>query len=103
MLLSVALTSLLQCCPVHSSCCSLPLCSECPNPTLSRFYGMDGVYSFKAQIYRRFFGLTPFDRHDWVVNRCGKEVKYIIDYYSIETPIPDQPGETHIDYFIDAR
>ncbi len=77
--------------------------SECPNPTLSRFYGMDGVYSFKAQIYRRFFGLTPFDRHDWIVNRCGKEVKYIIDYYSIETPIPDQPGETHIDYFIDAR
>ena len=24
----------------------------------------------------------PFDRHDWVVDRCGKEVKYTIDYYS---------------------
>ncbi|KAG9483120.1 hypothetical protein GDO78_009197 [Eleutherodactylus coqui] len=23
----------------------------------------------------------PFDRHDWVVNRCGQEVRYIIDYY----------------------
>lgn len=24
----------------------------------------------------------PFDRHDWVVDRCGqKEVRYIIDYY----------------------
>lgn len=25
----------------------------------------------------------PFDRHDWVVDRCGKEVRYIIDYYDI--------------------
>ena len=24
----------------------------------------------------------PFDRHDWLVDRCGKEVKYVIDFYS---------------------
>lgn len=24
----------------------------------------------------------PFDRHDWYVDRCGKEVRYIIDYYA---------------------
>lgn len=23
----------------------------------------------------------PFDRHDWVVERCGKRVDYIIDFY----------------------
>jgi Cytochrome c/c1 heme lyase len=23
----------------------------------------------------------PFDRHDWVVDRDGKEVRYIIDFY----------------------
>nr|KAG5714084.1 hypothetical protein BaRGS_020412 [Batillaria attramentaria] len=23
----------------------------------------------------------PFDRHDWIVDRNGKEVRYIIDYY----------------------
>lgn len=23
----------------------------------------------------------PFDRHDWIVDRCGKEVRYVIDYY----------------------
>ena len=23
----------------------------------------------------------PFDRHDWVVDRNGKEVRYVIDYY----------------------
>ena len=23
----------------------------------------------------------PFDRHDWIVDRCGEDVRYIIDYY----------------------
>ncbi|KAJ3211454.1 pre-mRNA-splicing factor syf1 [Entophlyctis luteolus] len=24
----------------------------------------------------------PFDRHDWTVSRCGRDVRYVIDYYS---------------------
>jgi hypothetical protein len=24
---------------------------------------------------------VPFDRHDWVVDRCGQEVRYVIDFY----------------------
>ena len=23
----------------------------------------------------------PFDRHDWFVDRCGEEVRYVIDFY----------------------
>jgi hypothetical protein len=23
----------------------------------------------------------PFDRHDWIVDRCGREVRYVIDFY----------------------
>lgn len=30
----------------------------------------------------------PFDRHDWIVDRCGKEVRYIIDYY--DGGMPDE-------------
>ncbi len=26
-------------------------------------------------------GAMPFDRHDWIVDRCGKEVRYVIDFY----------------------
>jgi cytochrome c heme-lyase len=26
-------------------------------------------------------GAVPFDRHDWIVDRCGKEVRYVIDFY----------------------
>lgn len=23
----------------------------------------------------------PFDRHDWIIDRNGREVRYVIDYY----------------------
>ena len=28
-----------------------------------------------------FGGQLPFDRHDWWVDRCGREVRYVIDFY----------------------
>jgi cytochrome c heme-lyase len=24
----------------------------------------------------------PFDRHDWVVDRCGQRIEYVIDFYA---------------------
>ena len=39
----------------------------------------------KGQIHQ-FYHLgyqLPFDRHDWIVDRCGKEVRYVIDYYDV--------------------
>lgn len=54
---------------------------ECTNPKLKRFGGKATDYSPRAKI-RNWLGYElPFDRHDWVVDRCGKEVRYIIDYY----------------------
>jgi cytochrome c heme-lyase len=33
-------------------------------------------------LHRSWLGYElPFDRHDWVVDRCGNDVTYIIDYY----------------------
>ncbi|MCJ1296943.1 hypothetical protein MMC34_008512, partial [Xylographa carneopallida] len=60
--------------------------AACPEgPSLARFYGMDGIYSAKARFVNGVLGgPLPFDRHDWVVDRCGKEVRYVIDYYSVE-------------------
>jgi len=64
----------------------------CPDPKLARFEGQDGNYSIKAR-FMNFFGVNlPFDRHDWTVDRCGKEVRYCIDYY-----------DTEDSYWIDAR
>ena len=40
----------------------------------------------------------PFDRHDWVVERCGKEVRYLIDFYQGR-----QTGGKPVAMHIDAR
>ncbi len=40
----------------------------------------------------------PFDRHDWIVDRCGKEVRYIIDYYDVGDPDAYKQGDfVHMD------
>ncbi|XP_063062846.1 holocytochrome c-type synthase [Engraulis encrasicolus] len=55
---------------------------ECPcGPSLKRFGGKAKEFSPRARL-RHWMGYElPYDRHDWIVDRCGKEVRYIIDYY----------------------
>lgn len=54
---------------------------ECGDPRLKSFGGKAKDYSPRARI-RYWLGYElPFDRHDWIVDRCGKEVRYVIDYY----------------------
>lgn len=54
---------------------------RCATPKLTSFKGRARDFSPKAKI-RMWLGYEkPFDRHDWMVDRCGKEVRYIIDYY----------------------
>ncbi|XP_013406969.1 cytochrome c-type heme lyase [Lingula anatina] len=54
---------------------------ECCDPKLKSFGGKAKDFSWRAKI-RHWRGYDlPFDRHDWIVDRCGKEVRYIIDYY----------------------
>ena len=44
--------------------------------------GKPSTLSPKARLMTWFGVEKPFDRHDWVVDRCGQEVRYVIDYYS---------------------
>ncbi|EFN87715.1 cytochrome c-type heme lyase isoform X2 [Harpegnathos saltator] len=54
---------------------------ECSSPKLLSFSGNAKKYSPRARI-RYWMGYKlPFDRHDWIVDRCGKPVRYVIDYY----------------------
>lgn len=49
--------------------------SECvTGPKLKRFAGRPESLSPKAKIVGLLGGARPFDRHDWVIDRCGKEV-----------------------------
>ncbi|MES1913039.1 MAG: hypothetical protein MHM6MM_005272 [Cercozoa sp. M6MM] len=85
---------------------------ECAEPKLARFqgtafslsallgicpcdwmhagmWGHTSIYERIADLKARFVyghteGIKSFDRHDWWVDRCGREVRYIIDYYTFE-------------------
>ncbi|PJF19817.1 cytochrome c heme-lyase [Paramicrosporidium saccamoebae] len=66
------------------------------DPKLSRFLGRPDQLSPRAWFRTWLLGYTrPFDRHDWYVEREGKEVRYVIDFYS--------GGGDGASFHIDAR
>ncbi|KAJ3069510.1 holocytochrome c synthase [Podochytrium sp. JEL0797] len=65
---------------------------DCKDLKLTRFQGRPQELSPKARWNMLVNGAEkPFDRHDWTVNRCGKDVRYVIDYYSGHDE-PDNPA-----------
>lgn len=57
---------------------------EGAEPKLLRFLGRPDEYSPKARLKMALGHSAPFDRHDWIVDRGGKQVRYVIDYYHDE-------------------
>jgi cytochrome c heme-lyase len=43
---------------------------------------------------------APFDRHDWIVDRCGKQIRYVIDFYTGK-PNPANPNAPT--FYLDVR
>ena len=79
-------------------------CDTCADPKLLRFQGRPDDLSPAAR-WRMWTGgyPRPFDRHDWVVDRCGVEsARYIIDYYYRETSDGGDPIEFHVRPAIDS-
>ncbi len=77
---------------------------------LARFQGKPGTLTPKARLFgwmsmlmpNTFSSEPPFDRHDWIVRRPdqdGKEVRYVIDYYSV----PDDPNKDEPEFVLDVR
>ncbi|KAF8071218.1 TIF3A1 [Scenedesmus sp. PABB004] len=56
-------------------------CDECKHATLLKFQGRPHDLSPLARLRSWVSGEVPFDRHDWVLDRCGREVRYVIDFY----------------------
>ncbi|TPX57934.1 holocytochrome-c synthase [Spizellomyces sp. 'palustris'] len=72
--------------------------SSCGQPKLLKFQGKPKDYTPKACI-RSLLGYTlPFDRHDWTIDRCGKTVTYVIDFYS---GAPAKDGG--VSFYLDVR
>jgi cytochrome c heme-lyase len=67
-------------------------------PQLKSFGGKAKDFSPRAR-FRGLMGYEmPFDRHDWIIDRAGKDVRYVIDYYDGDL----QPG-THKFANLDVR
>lgn len=73
---------------------------RCGGPKLHSFLGLSQTLSPKAR-FNTLLGYTaPFDRHDWVVDRCGTRVEYIIDFYAGKNEGRDN-GK--LNFFLDVR
>mmetsp|Transcript_9957 Transcript_9957/g.26363 ORF Transcript_9957/g.26363 Transcript_9957/m.26363 type:complete len:219 (-) Transcript_9957:98-754(-) len=70
--------------------------AECATPKLLRFLGRPGDISPKARLTGLFGRSPPFDRHDWHVDRCGTQVRYLVDFYDGKQS-PTHPVSIHID------
>lgn len=54
----------------------------CGGPKLASFSGLSTQLTPRAR-WKTWMGYqAPFDRHDWVVDRCGHKIEYVIDFYA---------------------
>jgi cytochrome c heme-lyase len=76
----------------------------CPGgPRLHSFAGLGSAtatMSPRARINTLLGYTAPFDRHDWVVDRCGTKVEYVIDFYSGRN---DGSGKGKLNFYLDVR
>ncbi|KAK9240501.1 cytochrome c/c1 heme-lyase [Lipomyces kononenkoae] len=74
--------------------------SSCGGPKLVSFSGDSSKLTPRARINMLLGYQRPFDRHDWVVDRCGKRIEYVIDFYAGKGD-PKNPGIPS--FYLDVR
>jgi cytochrome c heme-lyase len=91
-----------------------PGSKTCGGPRLYSFRGL-GTESQFVSPRARLNGLMgyqlPFDRHDWVVERCGgQRIEYVIDFYqgkqtgsSAGNGLTGAPGPGKLSFYLDVR
>ncbi|KAJ1677296.1 Cytochrome c1 heme lyase [Spiromyces aspiralis] len=74
--------------------------NECGVPKLIKFQGRAQDMTPKARLRSLFGYQKPFDRHDWTIDRCGKDVTYVIDFYEgkRDSKNPNMPS-----FYLDVR
>ncbi|KAI0479120.1 cytochrome c and c1 heme-lyase [Xylariaceae sp. FL0804] len=84
--------------------------TSCGGPRLHSFSGLSTRPSPRARLNTLLGYHAPFDRHDWVVDRCGVEVEYVIDFYAGRRPDDQQQqqqqqqhGGQRLSFYLDVR
>jgi cytochrome c heme-lyase len=75
--------------------------NSCDGPRLHSFLGLSTQMSPKARLNTLLGYQAPFDRHDWVVDRCGKEIDYVIDFYAGRGGSTGADGK--LSFYLDVR
>lgn len=73
---------------------------SCGGPKLLSFSGLSKDLTPKARFNTLLGYHAPFDRHDWVVDRCGTKIEYVIDFYSGRDE--GKPGKS-LNFYLDVR
>jgi len=74
--------------------------AKCGGPRLYSFLGLSNTLSPQARLNTLLGYTAPFDRHDWVVDRCGTKVEYVIDFYAGKD---EGKGNGKLNFFLDVR
>lgn len=75
---------------------------SCGGPKLASFSGLSTSLTPRAR-WKTFMGYqAPFDRHDWVVDRCGTKVEYVIDFYAGKESGGGSGGKG-LSFYLDVR
>ncbi|KAK2593458.1 Cytochrome c1 heme lyase [Conoideocrella luteorostrata] len=74
--------------------------SNCGGPKLESFANKNDRMTPTARINTILGYTAPFDRHDWVIDRCGTRVDYVIDFYAGR---PDAKGKVGPSFYLDVR
>ncbi|KAI0035760.1 cytochrome C1 heme lyase [Vararia minispora EC-137] len=69
----------------------------CGGPRLVSFKGRPQDLTPKARIFSLLGYTPPFDRHDWIVDRCGTRIRYVIDFYT------GRNSTSGVSFYLDAR
>ena len=75
---------------------------SCGGPKLESFSGLSTSLTPRARWNALLGYQAPFDRHDWVVDRCGTKVEYVIDFYAGKTKPGAPPGQG-LNFYLDVR
>lgn len=64
------------------------------------FLGLSSTMSPKARLNTLLGYTAPFDRHDWVVDRCGTKIEYVIDFYAGKS---EGNNNGKLNFYLDVR
>lgn len=73
---------------------------SCGGVKLVNFKGRPNDMSPKARLMTLLGYSAPFDRHDWIVDRCGTRIRYVIDFY---TGRGTGASSNNVSFYLDVR